>query len=106
MTEFESLRAQYAAQWKSMAVLPQYREAVAEIATKLASHKTRYQSVERKIGVPWYMVAVIHERESGADFTAHLHNGDPSRHALIMFQPGGQKQEARHFRGKTAQSTR
>lgn len=39
--------------------------------------KVRYQEIERATGVPWFVVAVIHERESSADFTTQLGQGDP-----------------------------
>jgi lysozyme family protein len=43
----------------------------------LLSHKGRYEAVSDAVGAPWYFVAVIHQMESSADFTRHLHNGDP-----------------------------
>lgn len=27
--------------------------------------------------IPWYFIALVHYRESGCDFSRHLHNGDP-----------------------------
>lgn len=39
--------------------------------------KSRYQQIEKATGVPWYIVAVIHERESSQDFTKQLAQGDP-----------------------------
>jgi lysozyme family protein len=39
--------------------------------------KVRYQEVSAKTGVPWFVVAVIHERESSQDWTASLAQGDP-----------------------------
>ena len=29
------------------------------------------------LGIPWYVIAVIHYLESGLRFDGHLHNGDP-----------------------------
>lgn len=39
--------------------------------------KTRYQLVEAKTGVPWFVIAVIHERESSQSWKASLAQGDP-----------------------------
>lgn len=47
------------------------------IAKYLISAKTRYQTVEKKTGVPWPVIAVIHMRESSQDFNTQLAQGDP-----------------------------
>jgi lysozyme family protein len=39
--------------------------------------KARYIFVSSKTGVPWAVIAVIHERESSQDWTASLAQGDP-----------------------------
>lgn len=39
--------------------------------------KRRYQSVSSKTGVPWAVIAVIHERECSQDWTGSLAQGDP-----------------------------
>jgi len=39
--------------------------------------KARYQSVAAQTGVPWFFIAVIHERESSQDWSASLAQGDP-----------------------------
>ena len=38
--------------------------------------KARYQTVEAKTGVPWFVIAVIHERESSQSWFASLAQGD------------------------------
>ena len=38
-------------------------------------HKARYQAVDRKTGVPWYVIGVLHNMESGGSFYHHLHCG-------------------------------
>lgn len=38
-----------------------------------------YRAVGIKAGMPWYMVALIHMRESSFNFKTYLHNGDPLR---------------------------
>lgn len=40
-------------------------------------HKDTYQQIESASGVPWYSIAVMHRRESNADFHTYLGNGDP-----------------------------
>lgn len=47
------------------------------VAKRLVAAKSRYQAVEAKTGVPWFVIAVIHERESSQDWNTHLGQGDP-----------------------------
>jgi lysozyme family protein len=51
----------------------------AVIAKRLAAAdvRIRYQAVSAKTGVPWPMIAVIHERECSQDWTRSLAQGDP-----------------------------
>jgi len=53
-------------------------------AKRLVESKARYQSVEAKTGVPWFVIAVIHEREADQNWNTQLGQGDPlhevSRH--------------------------
>ncbi len=39
--------------------------------------KARYQSVEKVTGVPWYFIAVTHEREASQRWDTQLGQGDP-----------------------------
>lgn len=49
------------------------------IAKRLISPdaRSRYQAVSAKTGVPWPVIAVIHERECSQDWTRSLAQGDP-----------------------------
>jgi lysozyme family protein len=47
------------------------------VAKRLVASKARYQTVEAKTGVPWSVIAVIHEREASQDWNTHLGQGDP-----------------------------
>lgn len=47
------------------------------IAKSLVAAKARYQSVEKVTGVPWFVIAVIHERESSQNWGRSLAQGDP-----------------------------
>jgi lysozyme family protein len=74
---FDAYRPEYAGDWQRMAIVSGRQAAVDAIARKLISNRSRYQSIESQTGVPWYMIAALHMRESDADFSTHLHNGDP-----------------------------
>jgi lysozyme family protein len=57
------------------------------VANYAIAHKPQYLEIERRttlslagahiIGVKWYHIAVLHRRESDADFDTYLGNGDP-----------------------------
>jgi len=74
---FEAMRLNYAVDWHRMEIPDNKREKVDKIARQLIKYKPRYEAVAAQTGVPWFFIAVIHQRESDADFTTHLHNGDP-----------------------------
>jgi uncharacterized protein (TIGR02594 family) len=50
---------------------------VEAVVNKLGSAKTSYENVGKPLGIPWYVVGVIHNMECSCSFNAHLHNGDP-----------------------------
>lgn len=47
------------------------------VARYLLKAKARYQVVAAKTGVPWFVIAVIHERESSQTWDRSLAQGDP-----------------------------
>ncbi len=48
------------------------------IARNIAKNAGRYQTVASSIFIPyWPLIGIVHNLESGMDFTTHLHNGDP-----------------------------
>lgn len=46
-------------------------------AQRLIAAKPRYQAVTKRTGVPWPIIAVIHERESAQSWSRSLAQGDP-----------------------------
>jgi lysozyme family protein len=73
----KSLRREYTLLYQSCLVRPARKAVVDRIARGLAANRARYEKVASAVGMPWYVVAVIHSVEAGGDFTRHLHNGDP-----------------------------
>lgn len=49
----------------------------ARVAQRLFKAKARYKAVEKATGIPWFVIAVIHERESSQKWDASLAQGDP-----------------------------
>src|SRR5262245_23581761 len=64
------------AKWWDSATITRSGE-VAATAKRLVAAKARYQGVEAKTGVPWWMIAAIHEREASQDWNTQLAQGDP-----------------------------
>jgi lysozyme family protein len=65
----------YAKQWDGMNVKAARKAEFDKIAKRLIAHKAEYQEIEKATGVPWAMIAVLHLRESNADFKTYLGNG-------------------------------
>ena len=77
MTNFADLKSEYENLWAAMKIRPERAATVDAIARRLIGHKSRYQAVEDETGVPWFVIAALHNRESDADFDTYLGNGEP-----------------------------
>src|SRR5690349_14063509 len=73
---YAGLAAEYAALWTAMKINPHKEGDVEASARMVIRSKKRYQEVEAKTGVPWYLIGVIHKMEGNCNFKTHLHNGD------------------------------
>jgi lysozyme family protein len=76
MVDLSKLTAANLARWKACHILPEWMHILDTVAAKLANAKDRYQTVEAKTGVPWAVIAVIHQRESSQSWAASLAQGD------------------------------
>ena len=74
----ESIRKEYSTLFQMLRIRPErLPEVNSVINTLVIPNEPRYDSVTNRTGVPWFMVAVIEVLETGGNFNAHLHNGDP-----------------------------
>ena len=85
---FEDLRSDYANLWQRMEVQPDKVQAVNAIANRLLGSKSVYQKVSQTTGVPWFVIAALHNRESDADFDTYLGNGEPLNHVTRLVPKG------------------
>jgi lysozyme family protein/peptidoglycan hydrolase-like protein with peptidoglycan-binding domain len=85
---FEDLKPEYADLWQRVEVRSDRVAAVNQIATRLLGFKSRYQSVSRTTDVPWFVIAVIHNRESDANFATYLGNGEPLNRTTRLVPAG------------------
>jgi lysozyme family protein len=74
---YGELRKEYARLWRDMRIPAGTVGAVDARVRAIDRGRPRYDQVANATGVPWYVIAIIHEMETGLRFTAHLHNGDP-----------------------------
>jgi lysozyme family protein len=50
---------------------------VDRVVARIIANKHRYVVVDNKTQTPWYVIAVLHNMESGGSFRHHLHEGSP-----------------------------
>lgn len=61
-----------------MKVLPEREKDLAAVASRRNRDRAAYLRVRSKTnGIPWELIASLHNRESGGDFKGCLHNGEP-----------------------------
>jgi lysozyme family protein len=75
MVDMAALKAENAKRW-AVAKLTRNFVATAKSLTSQAA-KDRYVTVQNYTGVPWWFIAIIHEREASQSWTGSLAQGDP-----------------------------
>lgn len=70
----DDLRVQ---RWKQAKVEPRHKPKVDKIARRILLNRKRYEAVSKDTGVPWYVIAGLHNMESSGSFRHHLHEGSP-----------------------------
>ncbi len=74
---FEGRKDVYTDLWDNVEIKPERRALVDRQVERINAGKSRYQAIEAVTNVPWYVIGLIHLRESNLNFDRHLHNGDP-----------------------------
>ncbi|WP_342712162.1 hypothetical protein AAFG13_12470 [Bradyrhizobium sp. B124] len=75
MTDLKALSAANAARWAEAKSIRNFSTVAARLVS--APAKDRYQAVSAKTGVPWFFIAVVHEREASQNWNTQLGQGDP-----------------------------
>src|SRR5579871_1337266 len=77
MTDLVALKAREQSRFAAAKLLrgPAFVAVAARLVAPDA--KARYQAVSARTGVPWFVIAVIHERECSQDWHGSLAQGDP-----------------------------
>jgi len=84
MVDVNALAAANAKRWANA----QPMRNLSAIASALVGAKKRYQAVEAKTGVPWFIIAVIHMRESSQSWSGSLAQGDPWNRVSVHVPAG------------------
>lgn len=74
---FENRKDVYTDLWARMDITPSRYNLVARQAERISANKDRYAAIQVLTNVPWYVIGLMHLRESNLNFATHLHNGDP-----------------------------
>jgi lysozyme family protein len=72
----DKIKADYRNLYNGCSIKSKYKSAVQADMERLLKNKPRYDIVEGKTNVRWYVIGVIHNLEASFSFSAHLHNGD------------------------------
>ena len=88
ITLTSALRTEYGRLFESCVIRPTRLTEVTAAADRLITNRGRYEKVTETTGVPWPMVAVVHNMESSQNFTRHLHNGDPLTARTVQVPAG------------------
>jgi lysozyme family protein len=83
-----SLRDDYESRFASCAVRPERKREIEALITRMLKSQDRYQQLAIVTGVPWFVIAVIHNMECGGRFDCHLHNGDPLSARTVQVPAG------------------
>jgi len=62
--------------WNKCQVNASKQSTFDSVARRLMAAKARYQAVEARTGVPWWFIAVVHEREASQSWNANIAQGD------------------------------
>jgi hypothetical protein len=79
-------RREYQDLFNSCETTPSKMADVQSIVGRILGKKDRYQAVEDKTQVPWFVVAVIHSLEGDLNFSTHLHSDGKENPELV--KPG------------------
>lgn len=84
MVDTAPLKAANANRWLAAKVTKNFGRAPKD----LVDAKARYQAVEAKTGVPWFVIAGIHMRESSQNWGGSLAQGDPWNRVSVHVPAG------------------
>lgn len=86
MADLTRLKIANALRWSKMDRTRNFTTISQRLVAPMA--KAHYQAVSAKTGVPWWVIAVIHMRESSQSWTSSLAQGDPWNRVSVHVPAG------------------
>jgi lysozyme family protein len=85
-----ALFAEYADRWEKCIPAASRLSEIDRVVAAITGNHARYEAAAMKLpNPPWWVIAVIHYRESDLSFACHLYNGDPLLRRTVH-EPAGQ----------------
>lgn len=84
----QKLRDEYRRLFASCQINASRRTLVDRAAQSVLGNQSRYRAVGDPLGIPWTVIAAIHNLESSQSFKRHLHNGDPLSARTVQVPAG------------------
>lgn len=90
MLTIPQLVAENASRWAKCEITPARLKEVNAVAARLGaqSAKTTYQQISAQTNVPWWVIAVIHEREANQNWNCSIAQGDPWNRVSVHVPKG------------------
>jgi lysozyme family protein len=85
------LRAEYSRIFNNCVIRADRTSQIEATIKSIDKNRKRYDRVEVSLGVPWYVVGIVHSMEASLDFTTHLHNGDSLKKRTVQVPAGRPK---------------
>lgn len=74
-----SIKEKYQQMYDTMVIKDSWKSPIYRTARKIVANRDKYEEVSKAAGgqIPWQFIGLLHNRESGCDFSKHLHEGSP-----------------------------
>lgn len=86
--KLEDLRRGYQHLWDTMVPRGWFATEALRLAKIVRDNRVKYEEITRRTGVPWQLIAVVHNLECSLSFEKHLHNGDPLTARTVQVPKG------------------
>lgn len=80
VTITDAWRNDYESKFAALKIKPNVLPTALAVARKIAANRSRYEPAAQATGVPWFLIGILHERESSLNFATYLGDGEPLDH--------------------------
>lgn len=82
------IKSEYNKEYLRAAIRPNRVTELRRVIATIVAGEDRYKNVSATTNIPWYVIGALHYMECNANFTCHLHNGDPLTHRTVNVPVG------------------